>query len=150
MNRVEVWVPGLPRPKGNMRWNPHARRVYEATPGLDGWTDAIVLTVTARSVPTFAAGQPVQIDTAYLMPRPLAHWGANGLRPKYAHTFWHTTKPDLDKLDRAVFDALTRAGVVADDTQFCCGFRSKRLVQPGEQPGVRITLAPLLDAGEDG
>lgn len=50
---------------------------------------------------------PVVLGMTFVLPRPKA-------AKKRVH---HTTRPDLDKLVRLVKDALTRAGVYADDSQ---------------------------------
>lgn len=60
---------------------------------------------------------------------------------------WPAKKPDLDKLLRAVLDALTDSGVLSDDAQIVSIFASKRY--PGEGfgaldvPGVRVELWQL-------
>lgn len=48
--------------------------------------------------------------------------------------------PDLDKLVRAVGDALTDAGVWSDDAQVVAWNAWKRRTAPGEPEGVWVTL----------
>ncbi len=48
--------------------------------------------------------------------------------------------PDLDKLVRAIGDALTDGGVWLDDSQVVGWSAWKRRTAPGEPEGVRITL----------
>jgi crossover junction endodeoxyribonuclease RusA len=50
--------------------------------------------------------------------------------------------PDLDKLVRSIFDAMTDAGVWLDDAQVVKVVASKAYVAPGDRPGVHISLAP--------
>lgn len=58
---------------------------------------------------------------------------------------YHETYPDVDKLVRAVFDALTAAEVVTDDKVITTVTAAKRYCQPGQQPGVNIVLsAPMV------
>lgn len=61
----------------------------------------------------------VEVDVCFVMPRPKHHYGtgrnAGVLRdgaPK-----WPTTRPDTDKLARALLDALTASGAFSDDSQ---------------------------------
>lgn len=141
--RLSVFVPGVPKPKGNLRHNPLTRRAYDATKGLSEWMDAVVLVARNERV-QFEAGVPLAVDTLYVMPRPKSHYNKGGaLGKRAAQTYWHLVKPDADKLDRAVFDALVRAGVAVDDAQFCHGHRSKRYTQSGESPGVFVTVEAL-------
>lgn len=141
----KTWVPGVPQAKGNMGWNHKARKMYDkgGVP-LETWMDSLVLMVTARRAPRFPTGVPVTVNRYYLLPRPKEHYGtgrnAGILRPKFADVTAHTTKPDLDKLDRAVFDSLTRAGVVADDGQIIGGFHAKDYATHPRQPGVLLTI----------
>lgn len=141
----KVWVPGQPQAKGNLGWNPVARKSYDkgGTP-LRTWMDSLVLMLTVRRAPHFDAGVPVYVNRSYTFPRPKEHYGtgrnAGLLRPKFADVVKHTVKPDLDKLDRAVFDALTRAGVVADDGQIAGGFHTKEYLTHPRQPGVLLTV----------
>lgn len=53
-----------------------------------------------------------------------------------------TTRPDLDKLVRAVFDALTEAGVVGDDSQITT-LAAIKVYADIAQPGVTITVTSL-------
>jgi len=48
-------------------------------------------------------------------------------------------RPDLDKLVRAVFDALTNV-VFKDDSQVVSVFASKRLAGPGDTVGVTVEV----------
>jgi hypothetical protein len=51
-------------------------------------------------------------------------------------------RPDLDKLVRAVFDAIGSAGVWADDSQVVTVHAHKRLAKLGETTGVMIHIEP--------
>ena len=81
---------------------------------------------------------PVRIDAVYLFARPKGHYRANGeLKPKAPTK--HTKKPDLDKLDRALWDGMTGL-VFVDDSQVCDGSHGKRYVEKGESPGADVTV----------
>lgn len=90
---------------------------------------------------------PVRVDLDFYMPRPKDHVRTNGQLKDWAPT-WHTTKPDEDKLRRAVLDALTHAHVYGDDSQVCDGRTRKRYADPGGRVGVRITVTSLDEAEE--
>lgn len=61
----------------------------------------------------------------------------------YRH--WHVVAPDLDKIIRSTFDALTHSGLVADDRYFCqlTARKSYALCVP---PGATITIESLAES----
>lgn len=78
---------------------------------------------------------PVIVVAHFVMPRPASE-------PK--HTRPHTRAPDLDKLCRAVGDALT--GVLYDDdAQIVTWMPTKRTAEPGELSGLWLAwdTAPI-------
>jgi len=65
------------------------------------------------------------------------------LRPKSVSAkkrLWPDVRPDLDKLARAVKDALTGSGALRDDAQIVALVAEKRY---GDEPGVMIELRKL-------
>jgi crossover junction endodeoxyribonuclease RusA len=75
---------------------------------------------------------PVVVRLDFVMPRPVS-------TPKRS-TPPAIKKPDGDKLERGVWDALSMAGVWGDDSQVIRWFGSKRIAELGESPGVRIEV----------
>ncbi len=76
---------------------------------------------------------PVHVIVSIRVARPKAHYRtgrfASILRPD-APTYAPST-PDIDKAQRAVFDALTDAGVWRDDRQIVAVYATKVYGQPG-------------------
>src|SRR5579884_2129346 len=70
--------------------------------------------------------------------RPRWHYGRRGLRP--SAPLGHAVRPDLDKLARAVLDALVGAGVIRDDAQVAELHATKGY---GERPGLAVALRSL-------
>ena len=63
------------------------------------------------------------------------------LRPQNdKHRVWHTPKPDIDKVLRAVMDALKLGGAIAKDEHVVS---SSQVKVSGEIPGVEIELRRL-------
>ena len=75
---------------------------------------------------------PVALTVAFRMPRPKKYQKPN--RPVF-----HCTKPDIDKLLRAVLDALT--GVVfVDDSQIVTVIATKQYAAFEEAPHIQVTV----------
>ena len=87
----------------------------------------------------FAAG--VRATMVFMFERPKSHYRIG----KFSHLLKdsapddHTQYPDIDKLERAILDALTGVAY-SDDAQVCAVGKSKRWVPRGHLPGLEITL----------
>lgn len=158
---VEFFAAGVPQPQGNK--TPFGR--------LDKATGAIKVSLVEGRRPTSRAAfkswrsacsnaaaavspeslldEPLHVDIVFVMPRPKEHYGTGrnaGELKKWALDEPMITKPDREKLERAVFDALT--GVVwIDDSRVVGGTPRKRYVQPGEVPGVHVQIRAACCCG---
>lgn len=126
---LELFVPGKPAPQGSKR-HVGGGVMVESSKAVGPWR-----TVVAWSAAQTYHGAPldgaVWMSLLFVMPRPAA-------TPKRS-TPQAIKRPDLDKLTRAVFDALS--GVVwRDDSQVIQVVASKRLAELDEQPGVHIRV----------
>ena len=81
----------------------------------------------------------VLLTIEFRFPRPSGHFGKRGLRPSAPPTMFR--RPDLDKLVRAILDALTDAGAFRDDAQVDEIRARKRYCTDGESPGVKVVIA---------
>lgn len=154
MTAFAAFVPGRPAPQGSK----HARPIYKgkgdakeftgkvaqvesSKPGLEVWRADVRAAFLVDGQPRlrFAKGQPVSVRLTFVMPRPAT-------MPKRKPTPPHTKRPDVDKLLRAVLDALTSAGVLADDCQVVEQYAVKRTAELDETPGCLIHLQPAVDA----
>lgn len=152
---ITVWIEGKPEPQGSK----HARAikkngqytgrviVHESAKGLAAWR--ATATTTIRAQREHARHQtltgPVRTEITFYLPRPKSHWGtganAGTLKPSApAHP---TRKPDLDKLERALNDALSTAEAWGDDAQVIMSHTAKLYEHPDQSPGVWITVTPL-------
>ena len=133
IERLEFTVNGIPVPQGSKRafnvgkravvvdtnkvtlkpWRAHVRQAAEAAlDGRTGFTEATFLLVD------------------FYLPRPKSVFR---LRP--------TVAPDLDKLVRAIGDALTDSGVLKDDS-LVVSLRANKYYAD-DKPGVRIVVGEL-------
>jgi crossover junction endodeoxyribonuclease RusA len=134
-------VRGLPRPQGSMRAFPNGGMSYP--PAVWDWRHQVqqVAADAIKSEDGPILG-PVELRLGFDLPRLLSHYGTgrNAGALKASAPLYPTVTPDLDKLVRAVCDALTDAGVWRDDSQVAVLAAAKRY---GEHPGVMIHLDEL-------
>lgn len=81
---------------------------------------------------------PIEITTIFYMGRPKNHFGTgkNKERLKNSAPIYHTTKPDIDNLQKMVYDCLNST-VWADDSQICKSTAQKIY---SEQPQTIIII----------
>ncbi|DAZ90225.1 RusA family crossover junction endodeoxyribonuclease [Mycobacteroides abscessus] len=134
---VSFFVPGKSAPQGSKR---HVGRghMVESSKDLKPWrSDVAVFAQQAM------AGRPIYVETAlameltFVLPRPLS-------LPKTKPTPPAIKKPDTDKLERAILDALTHV-VYDDDSRVIDLHGRKRTAEIGETPGVSIFIAPATE-----
>ena len=87
---------------------------------------------------------PVSVTVDFYLPRPKSHYGtgrnAGLLKPSAPN--WHLTRPDGDKLTRAVGDALTRLAW-RDDSQIVAWHAYKHYASADHPVGAQITIQEL-------
>jgi Holliday junction resolvase RusA-like endonuclease len=131
---IAFTVPGVPIPQGSKtRWgtedNPHTR----------GWRASVAEHAARLGVPVLSG--PVSVTVVFTFPRPKAHYrkGKHADELRESAPTWHSSVPDLDKLCRAIGDAL--AGVVIrNDSQIAAWHVSKLY---GSPPRADVLIEPL-------
>lgn len=145
---LAVFVPGIPRPQGSKRpfRNQHSGRIamVESSKHVKTWRDDIRAALINPHRPPFDG--PVLAELEFRMPRPKGHYrtGRNAHLLRDTAPTYPTGKPDIDKLERAVLDAITSAGVWLDDAQAVEVHHRK--VYAGQHdglPGVHIGIRAL-------
>lgn len=127
-----IFVPGVPAPQGSKSFK--GRRggkaiLIESSKAVGPWRERVAL--AAHSHARGLLGGPVSVDLAFVLPRPKS-------APKRT-TPPAVKRPDLDKLARAILDALT--GVwFADDSQVIDLRATKQIAEIDGVPGVTITV----------
>lgn len=119
--------------------------MVEQSKHLGPWRRTLVDGMHASGIAGAKIDTPVFVGLLFYMPRPKYHYGKDGLlrhdAPKY-----HTHRPDVDKLARAVLDALTIAFVISDDSVVaeltCIKFYANA------DSGVRISISEFTKRGE--
>lgn len=109
---MATYIPGRVR-----QWQDQVASFAQKAAAASGWTK-------------LDAKTPICVDIDFHFHRPSGYRKAE---------LWKRTKPDRDKLDRAVLDSLTWAGVIHDDALVCDG-RIRKLIDDDWQ-GAVITIA---------
>jgi len=111
--------------------------MVEANAKLPAWRSAVVEACTAQmeaDLNTTPFTGPVSLVVTFFMPRPA--------KPKFEG--YPAVKPDVDKLVRAVADALTIAKIWADDCLVVDLAVRKRFAGGEVQPGAYIAIIGKL------
>jgi crossover junction endodeoxyribonuclease RusA len=145
--RLHFTVYGVPIPQGSLKaFMPKGRRFPVVTSDnlrTKPWKHEVTEAARAEfeRYETYSAAPrvegPVAVDIEFYLPRPKT-------APKRIR--YPGKKPDLDKLVRAVLDALTNAGVWQDDSQVVAVIATKSFAG-GMVPMVRPGLVRDVDAG---
>jgi crossover junction endodeoxyribonuclease RusA len=126
----EFFVDGAPAAQGSKRHVGNGRLV-EQSKNVGPWRDRVGWWARQNHTGPLLLGAVV-LRLEFVMPRPTS-------TPK-RRTPPAIKRPDSDKLQRAVFDALT--GIVwKDDSQVVDVHAIKRLAEIGEAPGVHISVS---------
>jgi len=121
-----VFVPGKPAPQGSKRHVGNGRLI-ESSREVGPWRERVALAAHGHTRGLLTP--PVSVRLEFVLPRPKS-------APKRS-TPSATKRPDVDKLARAILDALT--GVwITDDSHVTDLYAHKRLAEPDETPGVFI------------
>ena len=104
----------------------------------EGWKSDIAR-AAEKLIPDEPLAGPIELIVHFFLPRPKAHFRANGeLKPKA--TTRHVGRPDLANLEKAVMDALTSLQVWRDDSQVFRKTASKGYAGGTQKPGCEIIV----------
>lgn len=123
----EFVVPGQPIPQGSMR-HVGGGRIVSKNPKLKKWRERVAKVVTDQ-VGSPGYLDPVSVTVLFQLQK-----------PESAKRDYPTVPPDLDKLQRAIGDALSiDSGYLKDDAQIVEWHATKQY----GQPSVIIRVVPL-------
>jgi Holliday junction resolvase RusA-like endonuclease len=141
MTRVEFTVLGTPAPQGSKtvgRTRDGRSYLREDNPATGPWRQAVTAAALEAAAGRQLNGVPdrmlagaLRLHVVFVFSRPAGHWGTgrneNKLKP--SSPLYVRTRPDLDKLLRAVGDAIT--GIVCrDDAQLVIVHAEKHYGDP--------------------
>lgn len=141
---LSFWVPGIPAPQGskdsfvikNKEGQVVGRNVVESNKATRPWRVDVKHFAQEAVIErgTMLSG-PISIRCEFVMKRPAS-------LPKRKPTPPAVKKPDLDKLMRAIGDAI-KGVVYTDDSQVVEWHGTKRIAELIEQPGVHLTIGEI-------
>jgi Holliday junction resolvase RusA-like endonuclease len=159
-DRFTLFVPGKAIPQGSMKGYVRAGKsgapvaaITSSNPLLIQWRMKVTGHAIERQAEwmhthpatEFPITGPVGARVDFVVPRPQLHFGTgrNAKTLKPGAPKYPGTAPDIDKLLRAIFDALTDAQVWEDDGQVVWVQTRKDYAMPGQQVGVSITIGVM-------
>lgn len=143
---ARYFIEGSPAPQGSKR---HVGRgvMVEMSKNLPQWRKTVAWATRAQ-VAQLRITEPrreATVALGFILARPKTHYDSKGrIRVRYADVR-PTTRPDLDKLTRAVFDGLTQGGILEDDARVHTLIATKRYVNPDLDypvPGCWVVIEP--------
>jgi Holliday junction resolvase RusA-like endonuclease len=128
-----IFVPGVPATSGSHK--SFKGRITHASDTTKRWMDAVAWCVLEKYGNHCCQDGPTRARFVFYLPRPKGHYSKKGLKssaPQHP-----VVKPDLDKLVRAVQDALTKV-LWRDDSQIYELRAEKRYTEADAACGVQI------------
>lgn len=137
---IELTVIGTPAPQGSKtktRWG-----MREDNPNTRPWRAAVAAEAAEAWGQRPLHAGPVSVTATFVFPRPKAHFGsgrnADVLKP--SAPIWCATKPDADKLARAVGDAL--AGVILRDDNLIVEWTIRKVYGSPARAHIAVAADP--------
>lgn len=132
-SRVKIQVNGMPGPQGSKRHVGNGRMI-ESSKKVAPWREAVKeAALQATGGVALRLDGPLAVAMRFRLPRPK--------KPKAPRP---DRMPDLSKLVRSTEDALTDAGIWADDARVVELRTSKHYVEPGEPCGADVIIQRLF------
>jgi len=133
---LEFRIYGTPKPQARPRH--YGGRVYSP---MSDWRKLVQVYAAAEKLKHKQFNGPLRIELSFYFKRPRSHYRSG----KYSHIRKdkapiHCLNPyDLDNLDKAVLDALTDSGLIADD-RIIVSLHSTKNWDDHQGEGVIITI----------
>ena len=134
--RLAFTMQGTPVSQGSMVRTSYGMR-HSKPMAINVFRDQVAQAVTKTGIDELPLMGALTMSVTFVLPRPKS-------APK--RRIWPEVKPDLDKLVRALCDALTQCGAWGDDAQLIHLTATKRYVGTSDVldvPGVVVDIGPV-------
>ena len=141
---ITFFVPGLPATQGSKKHIGHGILV-DSCKRLPQWRNAVMFAAHQAMSGKDKLTGPVSLQCLFMLPRPKSHFrtGAHCDELKLTAPIWHTSKPDLGKMTRAVEDACK--GVVWHDDSQVCWYDGSQKKYANERIGVVVVIEQIKE-----
>ena len=129
---ITFFVEGVPAGQGSKTFFGKGR-MKESSDKLKPWRDEMIR-VARQYAPDEPLDEPVKVYATFYIPRPK--------NPKFKD--YPATPFDLDKMQRALGDALQQSGVLKDDSRIVVWVARKEFAT--DSPGVHVRVEPIWEA----
>lgn len=118
---------------------PFVQSYTPADGGYSRWRTAAVLLLKAarRGAPSLSG--PLGVKAVFLFPMPKGEQRVRSVPPRR----WHTAKPDVDNVLKAVLDVAVEAGWMVDDAPIVQVEAQKIVAAQDEPAAIHLTVWPL-------
>lgn len=140
---IEIAGDAVPQPRARAT---RGGRMYTPAGRIGPYKDAISLMVLAeakRARWSHEDGTGYEVDIEAVFGRPASHVTSSGELRSTAPRWPGLRCGDVDNIEKAVLDAITRSGAWGDDTQVVDGRCRKRYAARGEAPRTVIRVRRL-------
>jgi len=127
--KINFTVFGIPKAQARPRLVRNRNFVY--SPKTDWYYK--VLNEAKKYKPLIQIDKPVSLIIYFHLPKP---------KSLKKNILFHSKRPDLDNLEKAVLDACTNAGIWIDDSLVCNKFSRKTY---SDHPGIEISIEEILN-----
>lgn len=128
---IKFFIPGIPVPKGRPRFSTFGGRMTTYTPKNTRVWEEYVKWQAIPHRPDKPLEGPLIIKMIFEMPRP---------KSLLQKIFFHIKKPDIDNLQKSMIDALEKAAIFKNDSQFVFKISTKRYA---EVTGVYVIIEEM-------
>jgi len=141
MTSITLHVYGTPAPQGSKR-HVGGGRLIESSKKVGPWREAVVSEIQRSGFTDLRMDGPIIVSVIFYLQRPASHSNTKGIKP--SAPVWPAKTPDLDKILRSTFDALTQSQVITDDSRIVSTYACKQYADD-RAPGAAIHLTEALE-----
>ena len=134
-----ILIQGDPKPQARPRASRRGNHIHMYSPKTD-WRNHCLKMLKKQDA---YFDKAINLSMIFYMPRPKSHYRTG----KFSHVLkdsapsFHTKKPDVDNLSKAVLDAMTDAGILSDDSIVVQHYIYKKYT--ARETGVKIEIEKL-------